>query len=254
MRGFPLSDDFAFTRVPNALLGTVLSDMEDANAYCLILRTIWLLERQRGFPKSISVEELRRDRVLTKRLSGAGSFDAALNTAIDSGALLKFDIGGYERLWLNTVSAARLSSDTAGRAKMATSAEMSEEDVDDGGWDRAAGSDADSVADAFRAYEENIGLLSPMIRENITAALEDFTDEAISSAIRIAVENESRSWSFIAGVLRRWARDGVPQDEGRTGSERRDAERGRVSEDQLRRYLERYQERQRKSDKPSESE
>ena len=98
--------------------------------------------------------------------------------------------------------------------------------------------------DAFRAYEENIGVLSPMIRENILSALEDFTDEDITYAVRIAVENESRSWSFVAGVLRRWLRDGVP-DERNDGQSRGTADRGRVSETELRKYLEEQRKRSR---------
>ena len=66
IKGFPLSDDYGATRVPNAILGRVLAEVEDPKTLKLILRAIWLLERQRGFPRYISTEDLRRDRVLSQ--------------------------------------------------------------------------------------------------------------------------------------------------------------------------------------------
>ena len=103
------------------------------------------------------------------------------------------------------------NTESARRASIEVSSTTSDLDKDNNGWETPATSTGH--ADAFRAYEENIGILSPMIRQSILAELENFTDEQITHAIRIAVENESRSWSFVAGVLRRWARDGIPMSE-----------------------------------------
>ena len=103
-----------------------------------------------------------------------------------------------------------LNTESARRASFDAFASTQTPDDDSDGWDSPTTSTL--PPDAFRAYEQNIGALSPMIRENILSALEDFTDEDITHAVRIAVENESRSWSFVAGVLRRWLRDGVPHE------------------------------------------
>ena len=229
IQGFPLSDDYASTRVPNAVLGRVLAGVEDAGVLKLILRTVWLLERQSGYPRLISVDQLKADRVLSVIFSDEGAFEGVLEQAVRCGVLAKITIDGFERLMLNTESTRRVSME-------AQAAVTGEDGIgDDGGWDAPA---VRSVgASAFRAYEENIGVLSPMIRESILSSLEDFTDEEITEAIRIAVENESRSWSFVSGVLRRWAREGVPHE--RREPTTRGGDRGRgVSEDQLERYME----------------
>ena len=226
LKEFPLSDDFGSTRVPNAVLSAVLDEVEEAETVKLILRAVWLLERKRGFPASITVNELRHDRVLIRVFKSEERFDAALDQSLNLGVLIKFELNNADALMLNTVSATRQVKHVKGRKS---------EKIEEVGWAASVGSEMPE--DAFRAYEENIGLLSPMIRENITAALQDFSDEDIIEAIRITVENESRSWSFIAGVLRKWARDGVPNDR-RTRTPRGSEDTTRVPASELRRYLE----------------
>ena len=232
IKGFPLSDDYGTTRVPNSVLGRVLAEVEDPKTLKLILRAMWLLERQRGYPKYISTEDLRRDRVLTAVFNDVAEFAMSLSAAITTGVLLEISVNRAQCLMLNTESARRASIDPIDQASTA-------DDVDDG-WSSPSSSAV--PRDAFRAYEANIGALSPMIRENILSALEDFTDEDITHAVRIAVENESRSWSFVAGVLRRWLIDGVPHEriDGKSGGTR---DRGRVSEAELRKYLEEQRQR-----------
>ncbi|MXX92581.1 MAG: DnaD domain protein [Chloroflexi bacterium] len=234
IKGFPLPDDFATTRVPNAVLGRVLSTIEDADEIKLILRAIWLLEHQRGYPRYITRNDLRRDRILSVTIPDQSDFDRILQSAIERGVFVEVSINDNSCLMFNTESARRASIEVS-----TTTDNLNE---DDNGWETAAVSTA--LADAFRAYEENIGILSPMIRQSILAALEDFTDEDITHAVRIAVENESRSWSFVAGVLRRWARDGIPHErtDGTTGG---GSDRERISQAELRRYLDAQRKRDR---------
>ncbi len=231
LKSFPLSDNFPVTRVPNAILGELIAEIKDADLICLILRAIWMLERQRGYPKSIDFDRLRNDRVLALRFEKSADFDAALRSCVELGVFAVAREQHPHTIMLNTVSARR--HDQSAKT-------VSKPDDSVGGWENKATFAEDlPTDDAFRAYEENIGILSPIIRENITAALQDFTDEDISQAIRIAVENEVRSWSFVAGILRRWARDGVPHDTREQSTD----ETRRIPEDQLRKYLDQQRQR-----------
>ena len=232
IKGFPLPDDFAATRIPNAVLGRVLASIDDADEIKLILRAIWLLEHERGYPRYITRDDLQRDRVLSVAIADQSDFDRILKSAIELGVFVEVSINNNICLMFNTESARRATIEVAPLADILNKYDNS--------WDTPAVST--TTTDAFRAYEENIGLLSPMIRQSILAALEDFTDEDISRAVRIAVENESRSWSFVAGVLRRWARDGIPHErtEGKSGG---GSDRERISQDELRRYLEKQRKR-----------
>ena len=234
IKGFPLSDDFAATRIPNAVLGRVLASIDDADEIKLILRAIWLLEHQRGYPRYITRDDLRRDRVLSVAIADQSDFDRILKSAIELGVFVEVSIHNNICLMFNTESARRATIEIAPPTVILNK--------DDNNWDTPAVST--TTTDAFRAYEENIGLLSPMIRQSILAALEDFTDEDITRAVRIAVENESRSWSYVAAVLRSWARDGIPHERtDRTSGGGSDRER--ISQDELRKYLDAQRKRDR---------
>ena len=214
-----------------------MSTIDDANEIKLILRAIWLLEHQRGYPRYITRNDLRRDRVLSVAIPDQSDFDRILKSAIERGVFLEVSINNNTCLMFNTESARRAS------IEVSPTTDNLNKDNNYDSWETPAASTA--PADAFRAYEENIGILSPMIRQSILAALEDFTDEDITRAVRIAVENESRSWSFVAGVLRRWARDGIPH-ERTDGTAPGGSDRERISQAELRRYLD----AQRKRDRP----
>ena len=220
MKHFPLPDDYGVTNVPNAALESLLVPDADVHQVTFALRTLWWLERSTTFPKSVTVSDLRKDRTLIRTIGPA--FDSVMGAICERGIFLRTGMDGTERLLLNTVSAARSSG---------TVDEKRGESAD--GWDSVASSP--SPADAFRAYEQNIGQLTPMIRDSISQALQDFTDAQITQAIRIAVENDARSWAFIKAVLSKWNNEGIPDERERRG----DTGRFRVPEAELRRYLER---------------
>ena len=230
--GFPLADDYAVTRVPNVALGRMLASVDDVRVIKLVLRAIWLIARQRGYPRYITEQHLRRDRILSVVLPNERAFQDCLTSAFDLGILVEVTSHGTECIMLNTESAHR---------SVATGTDDSDEMASDAdGWDEPASTHL--PADAFRAYEENIGTLTPMTRERILVALEDFTDEDISRAVRIAVENETRSWTYINAILRRWLREGVPHEpssEQSTGG----PERVGISQAELGEYLERQRKR-----------
>ena len=61
---------------------------------------------------------------------------------------------------------------------------------------------------AIKAYEQNVGLLTPMLAEQISSLMEDYPTEWFVEAVGIAVEREARNLSYIKGILRRWRREG----------------------------------------------
>jgi DnaD/phage-associated family protein len=63
-------------------------------------------------------------------------------------------------------------------------------------------------AEIFSLYEDNIGMLTPMIAEELAEADDLYPTEWLVDAFRIAVEQNARSWSYVNGILERWAREG----------------------------------------------
>ncbi len=60
----------------------------------------------------------------------------------------------------------------------------------------------------FRLYEQNIGLVTPIIADQLIEALELYPREWIEEAIHEAVNYNRRQWRYIQRILERWATEG----------------------------------------------
>jgi DnaD/phage-associated family protein len=60
----------------------------------------------------------------------------------------------------------------------------------------------------FKLYEQNIGVLTPMLTEELKDAQERYPAAWLEDAIREAVRSNKRSWRYIRAVLSRWAQHG----------------------------------------------
>lgn len=65
-----------------------------------------------------------------------------------------------------------------------------------------------ALPDPYQAYQRNIGPLVPMLEESIRAAAERYGAASIVEAIGIAVQQNSRKWSYVEGILRKWGSEG----------------------------------------------
>jgi DNA replication protein len=65
----------------------------------------------------------------------------------------------------------------------------------------------------FTLYEQNIGMITPMIAENLKEAEELYPPQWIEEAFKEAVALNKRSWRYIARILERWASEGKDSGE-----------------------------------------
>ena len=72
----------------------------------------------------------------------------------------------------------------------------------------------------FTLYEQNIGMITPMIAEELKEADKLYPPRWIEEAFKEAVKLNKRSWKYIARILERWAREGKD-----SGEYRRDAKK-----------------------------
>ncbi|SFC81509.1 DnaD and phage-associated domain-containing protein [Bacillus sp. 491mf] len=56
----------------------------------------------------------------------------------------------------------------------------------------------------FAFYEQNFGSLSPYTAEELTAWIEDLSEELVIKALQIAHENNKRTLAYVKGILRDW--------------------------------------------------
>ncbi len=72
----------------------------------------------------------------------------------------------------------------------------------------------------FALYEQNIGLLTPLLAEKLQDAEGRYPIEWIEAAFEEAVSNNKRSWRYIERILERWAVEGKNSGQDRGPAER----------------------------------
>jgi DnaD/phage-associated family protein len=65
----------------------------------------------------------------------------------------------------------------------------------------------------FDLYEQNIGMITPMIAEELKEAEKLYPPQWIEEAFKEAVTLNKRSWRYIARILERWASEGKDSGE-----------------------------------------
>jgi DNA replication protein len=71
----------------------------------------------------------------------------------------------------------------------------------------------------FVLYEQNIGMLQPLISDELRQAEREYPAQWIEDAFQLAVEANVRRWSYIRAILERWATEGRGDGTGRGDSQ-----------------------------------
>jgi len=178
------------------------------------LHVIWLLARKKGPLRCVRRAELLGDGVLLRGLQVPGQkpeqlVEEGLEQAVARGTLLLLTLrseGGQHQSWyfLNSEQGRRAVDEVRqGELVLDSSAVFEEPQVDVG------------RPNIFVLYEQNIGLLQPMIAEELQEAEDSYPAEWIEEAFKIAAEQNVRKWRYIHAILERWAAEG--KDDGETG-------------------------------------
>ncbi len=204
--GFPRRS--RLTAMPSLLLGRLLEEIDDLAELKCTLRLVWMLQNTKGFPRYVTIDEIMADRVLLKGLGGAGRDAAAevrrgLGLAVQRGTVVtgSLDRGGsaLQVYAINSESERKAFDELAGSSP-APPASGDVPEID--------------RPNIFGLYENNIGMINPIIAEELRLAEETYPEQWIRDAFREAVTRNKRSWRYIAVILDRWDRDG--RDDGRS--------------------------------------
>ncbi len=203
--GFP-SGKVQVTPLPNLFFSELCPAIDDFAELKVTLHIFWLIaNRKAKVPRCVARSELRADRTLMQSLAAIDvkSDDAltrALQAATERGTLLHRAAEGDAVYFLN---------DDAGRRAF----EKSERAGETG--PRGAVREPATVADRpniFVLYEQNIGLLTPMISEELKEAEKEYPADWIADAFKIAVKQNKRSWAYVSGILKRMKTEGRGED------------------------------------------
>jgi len=197
-----------FTSVPDLFFAELLPAIDDLAELKVTLHVVWL--RQRQGRQAVTRAELSADETLMRGLAAVGEDPLALlaeglDRAVARGSLLhaalESEAGPQDVYVLNSEGGrqalARLQSGEMGPVGALAV-------------DRPA---VEPRPNIFQLYEDNIGLLSPILADELRDAEATFPADWIEDAFRIAVSNNVRKWRYIQVILERWASEGRGDDE-----------------------------------------
>lgn len=202
--GFPAKMDF--TPLPNLFFSQLLPGIDDLAELKATLHVFVAVYRKKGSPQFVSFKELLGNVSLMESLRGMDNppeeaLKQALDAAIRRGTLLHVQLadGESEDIYLinndaNKPAIARIQS---GELKLGGLKVTATEPAP-----------AEPQPDIFTLYEQNIGMLTPMIAEELREAEKLYPPDWIHDAIKEAVALNKRNIRYITRILERWSTEG----------------------------------------------
>lgn len=198
--------------IPLTFMRDVVPEINAVEELHVCLAAFRLLAESGNGETPIAETSIINDRPLRKTLQAGGSastldsriFDG-LELAVGRNTLLRFiayrDTRESAWYFINTpVTRALVQAMQEGRIQPPSVV-----------WD---GAEAPQIAadppNVFRLYEQNIGPLSPMIADQLTAAASEYPASWIEDAIGEAVSYNKRNWRYILRILENWRQSGRP--------------------------------------------
>jgi DnaD/phage-associated family protein len=212
--GFP-SGKTPYVPLPELFFSQIVPKIEEIGELKVVLHLFWLLYRKAGTPRCASDRELSGDPLLRRALRRLGdprSYEerlrAALEAALAHNILLRVRVRVDDEVitwyFFNTERSRRAVAELL-------HGEVSPEillDLEDGAGTAHLFAIELDRPNIFTLYEQNVGLLLPLVAEELREAEERYPREWIEEAFRQAVQQNKRKWSYIRAILRRWETDG----------------------------------------------
>ena len=200
--------------IPEEFFTRVLQVIDDPDELKIMLLVFWYLQSREENTGYATHTELLADTVVATAFGSdtkdrEKKFTAAIDRAEKRGVLLTARQDGEEYIFINS---------PRGKALL--------QGLNTGDW-RAketalpASSLADERPNIFTLYEQNIGVLTPIIADTLVDAEKTYPVGWIEDAMKIAVERNARNWRFIEAILRSWKEKGRDEKDQRPAAESR---------------------------------
>ena len=173
-----------FTSMPNVFFTHIMPKIQDIAELKVTLCIFYLLNHKHRYPRFVTRGEL----LFLSALMGMEeeTLHHALSLAVEHGTFLRgtvnIDDKPEEAYFINTES------------------------------DKETSKARENI---FALYEQNIGIITPMIAEELEEAERLYPPQWIDEAFKEAVTMNKRSWKYIARILERWASEGKESGEYR---------------------------------------
>jgi len=202
--GFPAKMEF--TSLPNLFFSTLLPQINDITELKVTLHIFEEIYHKRGYPRFVTYRELLGNTSLINSLRETTNPEEALRKALEMATQrgtflhLVLDRDGVPEdiYFLNTESQRQIMAKIQnGELNLSGLKAV-----------RQAYVETEEQPDIFTLYEQNIGMLTPMIAEELREAEKLYPVTWVKDAIKEAVNQNKRKISYILAILERWSSEG----------------------------------------------
>ncbi len=203
--GFPARMEF--TPLPNLFFSSLLPQISDIAELKTTLHVLAIIYRKRGFPRFVTYGELLGDASLMSSLKKVAEppdevLRNSLKMANERGTIIHLVLdrdGASEDVYLLNTESNRQAVVKIQNGELKLSGL------------KAKGRiyvEAEEPPNIYTLYEENIGMLTPMIADGLRDAEKQYPESWIRDAIKEAVLHNKRNIKYIVKILENWAAEG----------------------------------------------
>jgi DNA replication protein len=201
--GFPSGGKVQYTAVPNVFFSGLMPQITDVAELKAILYVMAMLYTKKDYPRFIAYSELVENTAL---MQGIGSSEeklrGALKMAVDHNALLSLSVEkdktSQDIYFLNDDSSRQaVEKIKSGELKLSGLKPSVSIPVT-----------SEPLPDIFTLYEQNIGMLTPMIADELRDAESLYPVNWIRDAIKEAVLHNKRNIRYVTKILENWSVEG----------------------------------------------
>jgi DNA replication protein len=201
-KGFPAR--MMFTPLPNLVFSVLMPQINDIYELKVLLHFFAIVYPKKGNLKFTSQPEMLHHPALLAdiKVSPQEVLPKALEALVNKKIILRLDVFQEESrqdvYFLNT-EANRLAIEKIQNGELNLPGIVVS---------KSAPASPAQLPDIFTLYEQNIGILTPLIADELREAEKDYPKSWIQDAIKEATAANKRNWRYIARILERWAAEG----------------------------------------------
>jgi DnaD/phage-associated family protein len=215
--GFPNSAEG--TAIPNVFFARVLPEISDPAELVVTLYVFFAQALHRRHPRFVTLSELQADQTLARSLGnlagdGPDALKRGLSAAVRRGTLARAVL--LPEAVRDSERAPRLRA-KEGEEVYVVNAPVNRKALEPllnrgGHIDRPPPGGQSKPAGIFVLYEENLGMITPLIADELLEAEKRYPPAWIAAAFREAAELNKRNWRYIRRILERWENEGPPNE------------------------------------------
>ncbi len=197
-----------YVPVPAPFFGPLLEEVQDLAELQCAMRLLYLLHRRRGPLRFVTASSLAADVTLLRALRHVEPAEKpqealrrALDAAVARGLFLRVAVRSrdlQDSVFLLNIPENQRNAEKIRSGETTLPGLQTVEPLDE----------APTVSDIFTLYEENVGVITPFIADELRDAEASYPAAWIHDAIQEAVLQNKRNWRYIAAILKRWTQEG----------------------------------------------